>query len=663
MAALGLRGKSLLALLLACMLALLPAAAIGWLAFQSAQQYFGEAYARNATLVNRERIRAPITRELALSLRLADSEVTRQWLLDEANPAKRELFFREAEGYRRDFRDHAYFLASIQSLGYYFNSPSEPFSTEPRYRLSRDADADRWFFSTLRETEAFNINVDYNPALNTTKVWFNILVRDHAGAPIGLAGSGLDLTSFVSEFLASGEPGVTPMILDTQGAIQAHQNRELIALNSGADGAQAGAGIFALLGGSEDTEKLRSALAEARGDAGSVAIRQLRLDGREQLVALTFIPELGWYVVNGIDLASARVLDSRWLLPLLAALLGLLLVLALIFVLAIERLLLHPLRQLRQGAQAMAGGRYDVAMPYRRDDEIGELSTAFGIMAQKVRDHTQQLEARVRERTRELEHANEQMASAQKKIIDSIDYASLIQRSILPNRELVNVLGEHHAVLWRPRDVVGGDFYIFRSDGDLCLLGVVDCAGHGVPGALMTMLAHAALDQAISDCGLTDPAAILARTDDIVRSMLGESPESQALATNMDVGLALVDLGQRSVTFAGAKIALYFSDGTEVKQLPGARRALGDKRRGQYTNKQLPLQTGQTFYLCTDGFLDQAGGEEGFGFGNDRFAEMLRTHASLPLSEQSEAFSTTLAAYQGEYPQRDDITMLCFRFD
>jgi phosphoserine phosphatase RsbU/P len=663
MAALGLRGKSLVALFLACLLALLPAAAIGWMAFQGAQQYFGEAYARNATLLNRERIRAPISRELALSLRLADSEVTRQWLLDEADPAKRALFFREAEGYRRDFRDHAYFLANTQSLAYYFNSDAEPVSREPRYHLNREADADRWFFSTLRDTETFNINVDFNPTLNTTRVWFNILVRDHEGHTIGLAGSGLDLTSFVADFLAGSEAGVTPMILDTHGAIQAHQNPDLIALNSGADGAQAGEGIFALLGNAQDAESLREAMQEAQANADSVAIQRVRLEGREQLLALTFIPELGWYVVNGIDLASAQVIEGRWLLPLLAALLALILILVLLFAIAIERLLLRPLRQLRQGAQAMAAGRYDVAMPSRRSDEIGELSTAFGVMAQKVRDHTQQLEERVSERTRELERANQEMALAQKKIGDSIDYASLIQRSILPNRELLNLLGEHHAVLWRPRDVVGGDFYIFRNQGGKCLFGVVDCAGHGVPGALMTMLAHAALDQAINDCGLGDPAAVLLRTDEIIRSMLGDSRESQALATNMDVGLALVDLDQRLVTFAGAKIALYYSDGVEVSQIPGARRALGDKRRGLYANHRLPLQSGQTFYLCTDGFLDQAGGEEGFGFGNGRFADMLRQHAGLPLAEQSEAFSSTLAAYQGEYPQRDDITMLCFRFD
>lgn len=663
MAAFGLRGKSILALMLVCLLALVPAAFIGWLVLQGIHEHFADAYARNATLLSREKIRAPISRELALSLRLADSEVTRQWLLEEGDPAKRDLFFREAEGYRRDFRDHAYFIGSAGSLGYYFNSEDEPPSQQARYFLSQANDADRWFFSSLRDTENYNINVDYNRELNTTKVWFNILVTDDTGETIGLAGSGLNLSSFINDFIASDQPGVTPMILDVNGAIQAHQDSSLIALNSGADDASGqGARLFGLMGNPAEAEQVSAAMLRAQQSPGSVESLTTTLNGTAQLLALTFIPELGWYVVNAIDLDSAQVIDSQWLIPLLAALVGLVLVLILLFALAVERLVLRPLRQLKQSAQAMAGGRYDVALPPVRDDEIGELSAAFSTMADKVRSHTAELEQRVKERTSDLEQANREMATAQKKIGDSIDYASLIQRSILPDRELLNALGEHHSVLWRPRDVVGGDFYVFRSEERRCLLGIVDCAGHGVPGALMTMLAHAALDQAITDCGMDDPAAVLTRTDHIIRNMLGHSAEGKALATNMDVGLAYVDLDQRQVTFSGAKIALFFSDGVKVDHLPGGRRALGDRKVGEYHNHQVAL--GQnTFYLCTDGFLDQAGGELGFGFGSSRFADMLREHARLPLQEQSRAFSETLAAYQGAYPQRDDITMLCFRFD
>ena len=663
MAAFGLRGKSLLALLLACALALVPAALIGWLALEGIRSHFGEAYARNATLLSRERIRAPISRELALSLRLADSEVTRRWLSDEQNSAKRELFFREAERYRRDFRDNAYFIGSVGSLGYYFNSEQQPQSSDPRYYLSQNKDSDSWFFATLRNTETFNINVDYNALLDTTKVWFNMLIANDEGV-LGLAGSGVDLSSFIRDFIATDEPGVSPMIVDTQGAIQAHQDRSLIALNSGAQ-AEAGTdnSLFGLLADETQRAAVRAAMDRTRAQPDTLEIVPVSIAGTRQLLALAFIPELGWYVANGVDLSSARIIDNRWLVPLLIALAGLILVFIVLFALAIDRLLLRPLEQLKRSAQAMAAGDYDVSMPATRSDEIGELSEAFGVMARKVKSHTEELEQRVQERTLDLERANQEMAAAHKKIDDSIDYASLIQRSILPNRELVSAAGQNHSVLWRPRDVVGGDFYVFRGAERACLFGVVDCAGHGVPGALMTMLAHAALDQAMSSEPLADPAAILQKTDRIIRQMLSEPGQRRSVARNMDVGLAHVDLDQRQVTFSGAKIALYYSDGEQVEHLDGARRALGDRRIGEYTNSVVALESGRTFYLSTDGFLDQAGGERGFGFGNSRFADMLREHARLPLDEQSAAFSETLARYQGQYPQRDDITMLCFRFD
>ncbi|GAB3267542.1 biofilm regulation protein phosphatase SiaA [Chitinimonas naiadis] len=660
---LGLRGKSLLALALACLLALIPAALIGWQVVDNIRNHFGLAYARNATLLNRERIFAPVSRELALSKRLAASEVTRQWLEDEDNPAKRELFFREAEGYRSDFRDHSYFIVSDHSYQYYFNDTKGSFSTAPRYQLKNNNEPDSWYFNTLRDISHYSINVNRDVTLNETKVWFNIIVQD-GKRKLGMAGTGLDLTTFLKQFISNDEAGVTPIIIDRKGAIQAHPDRKLIGFNSATQKTESETtSLFRLLGNNQQIADVRAAMTAVEQKPDSVEVRSVVLSGKPQLLAISYIPELAWHVLTAVDLHAAKVIEDQWLTPLLLTLALMLIALLAGFAYAVEKLVLRPLRQLQQTAQAMAAGHYEVALPAGRSDEIGQLSTAFGVMAEKVRSHTADLESRVQERTQALEQANRDMAAAHKKIDDSIDYASLIQRAILPNRQLVSALGEKHAVLWRPRDVVGGDFYVYRAGEQGCLFGVVDCAGHGVPGALMTMLAHAAIDQAIADASLSDPAAILTRTDQIVRAMLRDQPEQQALATNMDVGLAYVDFDRRQITFAGAKIALYYSDGATVEQLPGARRAIGDKRQGQYSNTLLSLAKGHTFYLTTDGFLDQAGGEQGFGFGSSRFTEMIVRHARLPLSEQGDAFAATLADYQGEHAQRDDITMLCFRFD
>jgi serine phosphatase RsbU (regulator of sigma subunit) len=652
----------LLALVLACLLALIPTAFLGWKAMEQVREHFGRAYVDNFALLSRQRIMAPVLRELALSERLANSVLTRAWLMDEDNAAKRELFFREAEGYRHDLLSHAYFVINAASGNYYFNEEGKALSDEPRYRLSRGDPNDAWFYESIRSKEPYNINVNPDVKLKVTRVWFNVVVRQD-GKTLGLAGASLDLSAFLKEFVGSGEPGVTPIIIDDHGAIQAHPDPKRIAYNSGTAEASAAGKIYSLVDGQADRDALRATLESARGQSSSVQSLWLTMQGKRQLVSVAYIPELKWYVLAAVDLHAARVVDIAWVWPAAIALVLIFGALLLAFGFAVNRLVLRPIRNLQQSARAIADGRYDVRLPPGGADEVGDLSRAFGVMAAKVRSHTAELETKVRERTTELEIANRAMADANKKIGDSIDYASLIQQAILPNRQMAQSLGVRHFVMWKPRDVVGGDFYVFRADGDNCLLGIMDCAGHGVPGALMTMLLRAAVDVAIAECGPANPAQILARTDAAMRAMLADAQLPNALATNTDAGLVYIDRTANRLLYSGAKISLYESDGTDFREHRGSRRAVGDKRQGTYENLELPLTPGTTFYLTTDGFLDQAGGEHGFGFGNTRFAQMLKEHARLALPEQAAAFDRILAEYRGDLPQRDDITILSFRFE
>ncbi|MCG2586887.1 biofilm regulation protein phosphatase SiaA [Massilia sp. TS11] len=661
MRAWGLRTKSILALLLACLIALVPTGLIGWRVLDGIRDYYGSAYARSSVKLLKEEVFARVARELALSQRLARSEITRSWLRDEDNPAKRALFFREAESFRSDFHDHSYSVVSHRY--YYFNGDNLPFSESPRARLDPKDPQFAWFYNTMRDTEQFNLNTDYDKAVDQTKVWINVIVYD-GDKKLGVAGTGLDLTRFLRDFVARPDPGLTPMILDANGAIQIHPERQLIALNSGTQKeGEAASTIFRLLGGPADEAALRQAMRAVSSFQGELRILNVRLSGRPQLLALAYMPELKWYMVSAVDLQTVQLIQPVWLWALLGMGLVLFTALVLGFLYVVDRLLLQPILALRSSAQAIAAGNYTVRVPVTGGDELGELGRAFDTMARTVASHTEQLEQRVSERTAALEEANKRMLAAHKQIDDSIDYASLIQRAVLPERELAQALGPHHFVLWWPRDVVGGDFYVFRRDGDNCLLGVVDCAGHGVPGALMTMLGGAAIDQAINVAGPSSPAAVLAQADVAVRAMLREGELRKALATSMDAGLCYLDRGARRMLFAGAKISLYWSDGAQVEELKGSRRALGDRRVGDYQDLSLELQPERTYYLVTDGVLDQAGGEHGFGFGSSRLAEMLLQHARLPLEEQAARFSDIINAYRGAYPQRDDITILSFRFD
>lgn len=657
---LGLRGKSLLALLVACLLALLPALLIGSKLAAAARSHFGQAYARDYTLLNRERILAPLSRELALSQRLADSPLLWRMLRD-PDAANRAAFFEEARGYQQALSSGTYFVISALDLGYYFNEAGKPTSELPRYHLHADDPEDGWFFATLRSGQPYNINVNYDAKLRQTRVWINVVAQD-GRQKLGIAGSGVDLSGFLHALINRAEPGVVPMIVDAEGAIQAHPDQRRVALNLAQKRADAGQTLAGLLPGT-DPAALSALLQRSRAQPDVALLQEVRQGRAHRLLAVSFIPELHWHVVTLVDLQEAQIIGGPWLLYLGLGMAAVLVVLLAGVGYSIERLMLRPLRALQRSAEAIAQGHYEADLPAAGKDEIGALSRAFASMAAQVRAHTSELEDKVRERTAALEASHAQVVQAHKKIDDSIDYASLIQRTILPDRELAQVLGENHHVLWKPRDVVGGDFYVFRADERGFLLGVMDCAGHGVPGALMTMLARSAIDHALGLAGLRDPAGILRQADATLRELLADAQLARAVATNTDAGLVYVDRIDGELLFAGAAIGLFHSDGDAVEHVPSSRRPLGDRRRGDYANVRMPLRAGTTYCLVTDGLLDQAGGEQGFGFGSGRFRQLLQANARRPLSEQAAALAAALADYQGDYPQRDDITVLSFRLD
>lgn len=661
--ALGLRVKSMFALVVACALAFLPAAFVGWSFLDGVRNHFGEAYARNFTELNLQKILAPVTRDLALAIRFAGSEVSREFLLEEDDPAKRALFFREAEGYRQDFSSHSYFFVSAASGNYYFNGDGQAQDDRARYVLDPSAEKDAWFFNTMADEAVYNINVNPDVELGTTRVWLNAVVTD-GDRRIGLGGTGLDLGGFINAFVTTEEPGVTPIIVDESGSIQAHPDASLIAFGSTAGiRASEADGLNALVSDERGREKVRAAMALAVQSPGAVQVLQVALDGREQLLALAYAPELRWHVMTAVDLNVANVLESGWVKAVLTAVAILALLLVALSGWMVDRMVLQPLRRLRESATQIARGRYDVSLPKAGSDEIGDLSRAFGSMAEQVRKHTENLESQVRERTAELERSNQELEQINQQIRSSIDYASMIQRATLPDRQIVREFGDRHFILWRPRDVVGGDFYVFFQEGARSLIGVVDCAGHGVPGALMTMLARAAIDHAIEREGMTSPAAILRSTDDAMRGMLADFELSQAIATNMDAGLVFIDRDARILRFAGARISLCWSNGEDYGEAPGHRRAIGDRRRGEYADAELEFTQDATYYMATDGLFDQAGGERGFGFGGNRFTELLRSCAHLPMTEQAVAIEEALEQYRGALPQRDDITLLSFRLN
>jgi signal transduction histidine kinase/DNA-binding response OmpR family regulator len=402
---LGLRGKSLIVLLVGCLVVLVAGAVLAWNAIQGIREQFGIDYARNFTQLNSYRIFAPVERDLALSLRFANSEITRQWFLDENNPEKRALFFKEAESFRHDFQDHSWFAVVDSSRDSYYHDEKSHDGTTPVEVYTPEKDP--WYFDSMKTIDTYSINIDIDPTPNVAKVWFNVIVKDGTHK-IGIAGSGLDLASFLKDFIATNRSGVTPMIINEQGFIQAHPDRKRIALNSSSGTQIKSPTLFDQLPDQDSRNQLHAAMVAAQRNPGTVMTGWVKLDGLRQLVAVNYIPAMQWFVLTAIDLNSAQIIDTRWYVAIMIALVLLLGLLGLAFSYAVDKLALRPLRRLQNSAGAIASGRYDIALPPPTGDEIGELTRAFATMASQVRQHTGELEAKVGERTRDLVQARDE---------------------------------------------------------------------------------------------------------------------------------------------------------------------------------------------------------------------------------------------------------------
>jgi serine phosphatase RsbU (regulator of sigma subunit) len=237
----------------------------------------------------------------------------------------------------------------------------------------------------------------------------------------------------------------------------------------------------------------------------------------------------------------------------------------------------------------------------------------------------------------------------------------LIQTSLLPDLASMGRRVRELFILYRPRDIVGGDFYYFRDRGDAFLLAVIDCTGHGVPGAFMTMTAKAVLDNLLETADGSDPAATLREFNRRIRQALHPEKGERTLDNGLEMGLCWCAPERGLLVFAGARINLLAVVDGALISYPGDRQAIGYRRSAEdfsYTNHRLNLAGRESFFLASDGILDQVGGAKGWGFGSRRFHTLLTAIARLPAAEQQAAIEKALAEYQGDFHQRDDITVI-----
>lgn len=262
----------------------------------------------------------------------------------------------------------------------------------------------------------------------------------------------------------------------------------------------------------------------------------------------------------------------------------------------------------------------------------------------------------------DLVEANEQITRQKEEIESSIRYASRIQAALLPGESLFRSVFPDSFIFYRPRDIVSGDFYwIGKADG-FRFIAVADCTGHGVPGALLSVIGNNLFEQAVHKKKITDPAAILNEVSHDLQELL-RSDTDTVLSDGMDVAICRIADGNRELVYAGANNAVYIVQQHTVTRLRPDRRPVGTHAIAgmSFGNQSVTLAPGDCVYLGTDGFADQFGGPKAKKFQSRKVEEMLGAVSSLPMTEQYKQVSETFQNWKGNTEQTDDVCIIGVR--
>lgn len=374
-----------------------------------------------------------------------------------------------------------------------------------------------------------------------------------------------------------------------------------------------------------------------------------------------------------------------------------------IVAIGVGRYFAQPIISLNQAAEEMAEGEWNEIVSdgrmFRRHDEIGELARSFRNMSQqldkKIKEQKElntQLVYKyeeVQQKTEEIQSQNEKIAHQKgeiekalseiklknKNITSSINYAQRIQSALLPEKEAIARCFNQSFVLYKPKDIVSGDFYWFRQmvndAGDpIAIMAVVDCTGHGVPGALMSVIGSNLLYQVVVMERLLDPAQIVKKMDLGVIKILKQNELSSNRQDGMDISIFVYNQHTRELVIAGAHQSAYMMRNDTLHEIKGDKFSVGGiintKAVRTVSNHTWHCMRGDMLYLCTDGYTDQFGNADGgqppVKFGKKFLRQLLKDISRADTCRQESILLETHDMWRGDETQTDDITIVGIRF-
>lgn len=299
-------------------------------------------------------------------------------------------------------------------------------------------------------------------------------------------------------------------------------------------------------------------------------------------------------------------------------------------------------------------------------DEYSRLSHAFFRLLKQTERTTARIDDQQKKLIESLQQVKDYSSSlhkSQKKILSGIHFAYLIQSALLPDIKFLEKRIKDFFIIWQPRNIVGGDFFTFQENQKGYLFGIIDCTGHGVYGALMTMVVRALLEEISGQFDLSDPAAIMGEWNRRIRDVFSKDTKYTQEDAGLDACLIFMPADQKRCVYASAGIPVFGSFNGEITAMPIQRYSIGYRRSApdyQYANYEVTKSQANELYITTDGYIDQLGEKSDMPLGKKKFIEFLQQTINQEIYQKVVNLHYRLNMHQGDLEQTDDITVTGF---
>jgi len=262
-----------------------------------------------------------------------------------------------------------------------------------------------------------------------------------------------------------------------------------------------------------------------------------------------------------------------------------------------------------------------------------------------------------------IEGQKEELESRDKSITDSLNYAQRIQEALLPSENYFRGYFKESFIFYKPKDIVSGDFFWIGENENKVFIAAADCTGHGVPGALMSMIGHELLEKIINVDKIERPDKVLEiMNKSLEKTFNREKNIGITIHDGMDIGICVVDRRKRKIQFAGAFFPLYIIRDNRLIEFKGDKHILGETAEDvSFTNNEIALMEDDMLYLFSDGYVDQFGGSSNKKFMYRRFRYLLMTIYRFPVEDQKSILEENIKTWMGDTSQVDDILVMGFK--